>query len=487
MALSRKFRRYIVSGLIILFFVVAVLLILYAQGYRYNSEEKGLEQIGMIMVTYDPTNAISTLDGESAPFDITALGYDRFTDLPIGEYYAKVETDGYHPWEKTLEVNPDVVTWGRYVTLFRTNPDPKNLAEMQKLEAFDFSPDREWLCVIGEKDSQQTVEIISLKDSDENQSFLLKDLSSKILTDSEISEVKFAPDSTNILVTMKDNKQHFIFSRETESTEPVTILENVLPNISEVKWHPTAASTLYALQNEDLYRLPLTSPTSTKRLASKVVSFTPSNTGMYFVRLENYENKDSPEISLKKMGLDGSNPEAISDSIDSAKEYTIANSANGRTALLAGNGNLYFFWEEEGEFQTEKVANDVRSIEWSVDNDKEDSTDEFLLYSNEHEIYTFNPLPRSSETITRYAGEKIGNAMWYSGNYKYIIFSLENKIKIIELDSRDRRNVVDFWQAPDDESILPDSFYIDNDAEHIFLETKTSNKNIIRDLNIRGK
>ena len=45
------------------------------------------------------------------------------------------------------------------------------------------------------------------------------------------------------------------------------------------------------------------------------------------------------------------------------------------------------------------------------------------------------------ELITRLS-QKIGQAIWYETN-QHIIFLVNQKIKIIELDSRDKKNIVD--------------------------------------------
>ncbi|MFC1721333.1 hypothetical protein ACFL0Z_00270 [Patescibacteria group bacterium] len=482
MALSRTTRRFIVGGLIIAFCVIAPALVLYARGFRYDFVDQEVRKVGMIMLAYDPLTATATVDDQSAPFDLTALGYDRFTNLAEGSYFIEVAEEGYHSWSKNLDIEPEVVTWARYVTLFLTDLKPLDLTTLPQITAQDFSPDRKWLCATGIENDSSVLLITSLTAETDPKRITLSELSPRLSDNLDVTKITFAPDSTHILLTLQGEKneiKHVVFSRELTSDEPVTIIEETLPDLTEVRWHPSTPSIVYALQNQDLYRIAL-NELNTKKLASEVRGFDPNASGLYFLRSRDEQIRDEPQASLKRMGLDGSNPETLSGEIELTDSYEIATSANNRLAVLTDTGHLYIVEREN----TERIAMNVNKMEWGIDNDEEDSTDELLLYANLHEIYIYDPLIQNSDAITRYT-EGIANVIWYVGNYKYIIFTVGGKLKIIELDERDKRNVADLWKTSDDESIEPDTLYIDNDAEHIFLRIRTPEKGQIRDFTIR--
>jgi len=485
MALSRKTRRFIVAGLILLFLVIAPLLIFYARGYRYDFADKTVEQVGMIMVSFDPTTATARVNGEVANFDITALGYDRFPNLVPGQYHTEVSQDGYHTWSKNLEVVPEVVTWTRYVTLFLSDPAPQNLINLDKITAQDFSPDRQWVCAAGANQDQPVINIYSLE-NEQAETLALADIVPRLKsTQLNITDVSFAPDSNHLLLTIEDkknNKQFVVFSRELSSEEPPVILNDIINQIEEAHWHPDNSAILYTMRGQELFRMAPYSGQEPKRLASQVLGFDANIAGLFFIRPREDQVRTEPQATLGRMELDGSSPEILSEDIELTDSYEIKTSAAKRLAVLTDTGHLYTILPETEK--TERIAVDASRMEWSLDNDEEDSTDELLLYSNDHEIYTYDPLIQNSEVITRYT-EIIENAFWYTGNYKYIVFTVGGRIKIIELDERDHRNCADIWQTGDTETISQDSGYLDSQQEFLYFTIDTEKDGFIRSFHIR--
>lgn len=155
---------------------------------------------------------------------------------------------------------------------------------------------------------------------------------------------------------------------------------------------------------------------------------------IYYIQEQNY--------ILYKSASDGSAREQISLTPLPAQEYDIIVSPNGEIAVLGENNELYLLNQETKAF--ELIARDIQEIQFSGDNKK-------VLYFNSNEIWVYyledilsqpNKKAREKELITR-LGEKIKNAVWYRKTNKHIIFSTGQNIKIIELDSRDERNIVD--------------------------------------------
>lgn len=483
MALSRTTRLATVISLVIAFCVLAPLLIFYARGYRYDFKAKEVHQVGMIMVAHDPITARSTLDGNAPSFDITAFGYERFTDLAAGTYHAKVERDGWHSWEKDLEVMPEMVTWARYVTLFRQDAELKDLISLDTIDALDFSPNREWIAVAGELKGDKEIIFYSLNNDKIVKEIPLKTLWPKNTGTINAEKIIFGPDSTQALLTLTNasgEKHHLIISRALETT--AITLEDIQPKLQTVNWHPDTPTLLYGTTNEqDFYRLSVNAGKVTPRkLASQVLAFQPAPAGLYLLRPRAEQVRVEPQSVLTRSELDGSNPEIISEDIELADSYDLAISAKKKIAVRTSGGALYTVTET----QTERIALGVAKINWGIDNDQEDTTDELLLYCNDHEIYTYDPSINNSEAVTRYT-EKIDNAIWYNGNYKYIIFTVGGKVKIVELDERDHRNIIDFWQASPGEIITPQSLFIDNDSKHIFLTAAWQGSLAVKDLTIR--
>jgi len=119
--------------------------------------------------------------------------------------------------------------------------------------------------------------------------------------------------------------------------------------------------------------------------------------------------------------------------------YEIIVSDNQQIAVLSNNEQLYILNKETKNF--ELIKENVQQAQFSYDNGK-------LLYYTPSEIWVYylnndqqNKKTGEYELITRLS-QKIEQAIWYETN-NHIIFLVNSKIKIIELDSRDEKNIVD--------------------------------------------
>ena len=151
-----------------------------------------------------------------------------------------------------------------------------------------------------------------------------------------------------------------------------------------------------------------------------------------------YINK--PSYILYKTDKDNSFQEQISlTPLPENQEYKIIVSENQQIAVLSDSDQLYILNSETKNFKL--IKENVQQAQFSYDNEK-------LLYytSNEIWIYYLNNNEQDKkmgehELITRLS-QKIKQAIWYKTN-KHIIFLVNQKIKIIELDSRDEKNIID--------------------------------------------
>ncbi len=111
--------------------------------------------------------------------------------------------------------------------------------------------------------------------------------------------------------------------------------------------------------------------------------------------------------------------------------------------LLEENDILYIFNGNKKSFQ--KLFEPVKNFKFSPDSQK-------LVYFNDYEIWVLflekkydQPQKEAEEQlfITRFS-EKIDEVFWYTNHY--LIFNTGDKIKIAEIDDRDRINTVDLTE-----------------------------------------
>lgn len=126
--------------------------------------------------------------------------------------------------------------------------------------------------------------------------------------------------------------------------------------------------------------------------------------------------------------------------------YKVSASTNGRYLALSENNDLFLLNKDTGIF--DKIYNQVKNAKFSSDNKKiliQTANELWVLYLEDILIQPYKKAG-GQELITRYS-RPITQAIFYPDN-EHIAFVVDNQIKIIELDGRDRRNSVDFISAP---------------------------------------
>lgn len=138
---SPPFHRRILPWVFALAFLIAApALVFYTSGYRWNVKKAKIERNGTLIIDSRPTKAAVFLNGKNSN-ETTPITLQNVTP---GNYTIKIQKDGYHPWEKRLDVYPELVTFVNEVRLWKdvqpqaidfhgafrldAAPDEKNLA-----------------------------------------------------------------------------------------------------------------------------------------------------------------------------------------------------------------------------------------------------------------------------------------------------------------------------------------------------------------------
>lgn len=128
------------------------------------------------------------------------------------------------------------------------------------------------------------------------------------------------------------------------------------------------------------------------------------------------------------------------------QDYQIFAYSTEKILLLSDKKDLYLFNSEKRSF--EQIANNVQNVQFTNNGQK-------FLYYTSNEIWTYylediliqpNKRKNEKELITR-TSQKIKEAVWYPNTNEHIIFVVNGETKIIELDGRDQRNMIDLFDS----------------------------------------
>ncbi|MBI4262260.1 WD40 repeat domain-containing protein [Candidatus Uhrbacteria bacterium] len=108
-------RRLIYLTFMLLFVLIAPMLILYANGYRFDWNQKTLYKTGLLVIEYLPKDATLMIDDTAMATKSPA----RIGGLTPRNYTIRIEKEGYFSWEKRLWIPEYTTTFVRHVNLFK--------------------------------------------------------------------------------------------------------------------------------------------------------------------------------------------------------------------------------------------------------------------------------------------------------------------------------------------------------------------------------
>lgn len=408
--MAKRSRVILFLTCMILFILGAPTVVLYSQGYRFDLNPpaggKIITQTGGIFLKIEPKQVEVFVDGKLIKKTDFLFGSVFIDDLLPKKYKVEVKKEGYFPWEKDLEIKERWVTENKNIVLF---PEKPNFIILTKnVEDFWFSPDGKEIVLYESallEESGWALKIYDLKRNVESDLISEEDVSSK---GADLLDLKFSEDSKEIILKIGIREGTKYFSLKLGEAPPA-LIETETPS------PPVENAVTYQKINNDIYYL--------------------DSSGNFFKN----EEKLNKEPFLVKQG----------------GEYFLEIFLN--FIFLRDGKDLYQFNLESKSF--DRFFGPIKNLKISPDENK-------LVYFSESEIWIlfledkFDQPPKvAGEKIflTR-VSEKINDIFWL--NSDYLIFNSGNKLKIAEIDNRDRINIYDLAEFID-----PRIFFNENEKK----------------------
>ncbi len=379
--MTKKRRTLLFRISLIMFILAAPAVVLYSQGYRFDFQEKRVVQTGAFYFKVLPNNSEISINGEFEKETSGLNGSALVNNFLPKTYEVKIEKDGYYSWQKNLEIMKKQVTEAKNIVLF-----PEN----KKFELLGQNISNFWVTEKG---------IITLELKDKTWELKLfepkKDIKSHLIDEKDIYlrgadfislELSKNPKEVYLNIGIKEQEKRFILSFD--------------------KFPPTITEEKNILLPENVL----------------------DSDGNYYLNNLGYILEKN---SLSKVN---ENPFPIS------KETKYELNIFSDHFFLKENKSLHLFEKDSETFK--KIFENVNEMKISPSSKN-------LAVVNGSELWILalkenigQPKRKAEEKIflTRFS-EKIDNLFWLNDNY--LIFAFKEKIKIAEIDNRDKINIVD--------------------------------------------
>jgi len=433
-------RRIFFWTLAVLFFITTSSIVFYALGYRFSFERGIFVYAGSITIKSNPRQVNILLNNEPVPNKkINYLNNSYHVDgIKPGEYLLEVSSPGFQKWSKKITVHSGVST--EFWNILLTKEDyPKANYYTSGTEKFFISPKNKYIATIQNRAQEFLVNILDLDSAMSENIFSSTEYQ---FTTDEKENIEWSPQSKSLIIpTVKKggNKHYFIVDIKTRGAVNLKDLA-LTENLDRVRWDSEKKDTIYYLSEKNLYQINIENPQEKKIIAENVASYDLAAGKIYYFQ--------DPSGIVHKIGTgENQSPVQITTSPPpdmSDESYKIIVYDEKRIVLINNNIRKIFIWNQgEKDNYFHELSNDAIDAQFSDDGKK-------VLFWNEWEIYAYftrkwevQPSRSEDETlgISRFS-QPIKNVQW-AKDYEHIIFTVDKKIKISELDHRDYRNIMD--------------------------------------------
>ncbi len=430
--MDKKIKRILILVFVIIFLIGGPLAIFYSRGYRFDFETKKIVKSGAFYFRTQPESCEIYLDGKLKKKTDFLFGNAFIKNLLPKKYNIRIEKEGYFLWEKALEVKEEFVTEAKNIILF-----PKNLnfsLLLSNIEDYFFSPNEKTIILKKSGEDGWSLEIFDLEENFQEVFLEEKDLTKKEV---QFLDLNWNSDSRRILIETEIEEDTKYFTIDLLEEKQIFPLE--YSNIQEISFNPNNSQEIFFLKSlngsKSLFQANFLTQELPKVILKNLITYEISDGNIFWLSPDGFLYRS--DFSGRRLGV--LNTESFS--IKEGLKYKIE--IFSPAVFLIENNVLYQLDSSSRIF--EKFSESIKNLKLSPDSKK-------LVIGNNYEIWILflidideQSQKKASQKIflTRFS-QKIGDIFWL--NPDYLIFNTGNKLKIAEIDDRDRINIIELGE-----------------------------------------
>ncbi|HEX8973879.1 MAG TPA: PEGA domain-containing protein [Patescibacteria group bacterium] len=457
--------------LFVLFWLTSATVIGYAFGYRFNMERGIFVYGGSVTLKTTPQASDVYINGilySSKKLNRINNSY-HIDGIEPGSYLLEVKSPGYATWSKRVTVHSGISTefWNVILTKDSYLQTPYDSNGTLR---FFISPKKNVTAVARQNGDTFSVSAATAADGKSQEIFSTREYS---FTDNDQENIEWTPQAEKMIIpAIKNDTREKNYLIIDVSTKEVSNLKDIAgtSDLSHVRWDPKNQNVLFYISGGNLFRADLgSSSADIRQVAQNISGYELAAGNLYFFQL--------PEGMVFQTNLDGTDtPEQITRTAPDMSDpnYQIIAYDNDRLTLLNPTGDLYVFNHGVKDDYFQQLSNNALGSQFSDDGKK-------LLYWSDHEVFAYfvrdwDVQPTRSENeimpVTRFV-DPIKNVQW-TRDYEHVILTVDNKLKLIELDQRDHRNIMDLISLNSDKASV-----VNNNSDALIYFTDTDQNGAI--------
>ncbi|GEM_PF-452071 len=479
--MTKRFKKNLFFSICVLFISITPIVILYASGYRFDFNNMRVVQTGGLFFKISPPGVMVYIDDK--PYKKTNFFFDTalMSGLLPKSYHISIQKNDYHTWEKELLVEEKMVTEAKNIILFPKNPlfnlALKNIktffpAPDEKKAVLEIATDQRWAFASFDLQSQKQEQLLSEDDLQILKSDSAPIISQKI-SGATPTNIIWSSDSKKILIELDKKGEKQYLATEPSPNKGLFVIDwdkkikniNFNPNNSDeiffISYTPAASSTKTnsALQPTDPLSAIFVIRGNGEETALDFSDPSLKQNVLAYAIVDNYIVWLSESGLIYKGSINGDKISLAE--ILNVKPIAIKASANYQ--ILSKNLSSVFLKEDEGFYHLnpekrilEKIFDSAKEIIFAKDMKKiaVNTGNQIWLYYLEEEKSQPQRTKDEKALLANFPQE-ITNLHWL--NNQYLIFQINESIKISEIDNRSKPNMIELTTFSD-----PSTFWLSN-------------------------
>lgn len=401
-------RRLLYTSFILTFVIVALALLFFLQGFRFNFTERRIERTGAIAAESQPEQVTVIVNGniqrEQTPTSIQSL-------YP-GDYAVVMSAPGWQTWRKNLEVKPSQVTFTGLVRLWPPPQSGERIVGALNTTNL-LSPSGESLVYYSNTGLSSSLWLLNLTTG---RTGLI------VRSASPVTEVSWAPSSQEILIQQNVGGRLVLkmYDLEERSLTDVTLPPGLQPRL--VRWGDDEGTLLIATSDE-LYQFGRRLKTLKLLWREQLKDFR-AHDGLVF----GLAQATGGSLSLKI--LNRANLQLIPLQAQPILSTSVAFLQAKRKWLPMFDEDrhvLYLLHSPLTALEPIRKLPEVTAIDWDAAGERVLLTNNFEMWEYEIDAAKLNLILRVSSMLTQAR---------LTGNEPYLIYASNGEVWALELDTR---------------------------------------------------
>lgn len=432
-----------------MFVLTTATVIFYAFGYRFNLERGIFVYTGAISIKSNPETVDIRVDGVVIPRKNLGLINNSIliSGLTPGEYFIEVSADGYQTWSKKAYVESGFSTEFWNVLLPKIKPALETISETRGTQKLFPAPKESLFAAARSQDGALSIDVL---DTQANvQEKILVSPQTVLPADGE--NIEWSPDNRKMVIPLARNEEraYVVASLQEKTTVSLQDFVRADRSLSNPRWDATTRNFLFYLRGTTLFRAN-TEALDTPHFFIKdnVLAYDISGSNIYYLSSDNgiiyrvpANGSNLPPLQITTVGLN----------LNSQSTYRIVVYDENRIAIREIPSGKLWIYNKFGVTDTvlrPLTESGTRGVQFSNDGKK-------LLFFGDTEMAVYftadweaQPL-RDADTTLQLArfSNPVKNVQW-TEDYEHVLYSVNETAYLIELDNRDRRNILPIVTFP---------------------------------------